>query len=240
MNSLLNLVICVIIFSSIYSCSFALQDKKNESFKSAQITMGKSGQAPTQIRFPVGKEVAVSSFWNGYSIKFNLSKDDEFKIFRTISDKTGQTHHRYKQYYKGIEVADMQYILHEKNGRVHLANGKIIHGLNIDIKPSLSKSQALEKALSHLGIQGKSRGKSTKQKSGKTRQDKNTVDYSKGKLLISSTGEKVNAENFSLAYRFEIYSELPSFAYSVDVNAHTGEILNKVSLILNSGVQDNK
>jgi Zn-dependent metalloprotease len=217
-----------IIFTLLLSCSHVLQDKKNESFNSAQITMSKSGQAPSQIRFAEGKEVVLSSFWNDYSKKFNLSQYDEFKIYKTTTDKTGQTHHRCKQYYKGIEVADMQYILHEKNGMVHLANGKIIHGLDINIKPSLTESQALEKALDHL---------ETQHSTGEKSQNKKSMSHPKGKLMISAAGKKAAVQNFRLVYRFDIYSQKPLFAYAVDVDAYNGEILNKVSLILNSGVQ---
>lgn len=218
MNPFLNCLKCIILLS-LFSCSAVLQDKKKESFDSAKITMDKSNQAPSQIRFSPGNEIALKDFWKEYSGKFNLTADDTFEIFKTTSDKSGQNHHRFKQYYKGIEVADMQYILHEENGMVQLANGKIIHGLDMDIKPSLNETEALETTYDQLGIQ----------------QKKKAASNPKGKLMISATGKKAQVDNFRLVYRFDIYSKQPSFAHAVDVDAHSGKILNKVPLIMTGG-----
>jgi Zn-dependent metalloprotease len=59
----------------------------------------------------------------------------------------GEIHYRYNQYYKGIEIIGAQYILHEKNGYIRSANGRLVHKLNLDVKPILSEQSALSAAL---------------------------------------------------------------------------------------------
>ena len=70
-----------------------------------------------------------------------MSDNNEIKSYNVFTDKVGQTIHRYKQYYKGIELAEVQLILHEKNGIVSNVAGKLISGLNLDVTPSLSESK---------------------------------------------------------------------------------------------------
>ena len=228
------------ISSLLISFTFASQGKTEKSFNSAQIAIKKSGTAPAQIRFQEGYEVPVTEFWQGYSKKFQLTAADEFKSFETTTDKIGQTHHRYKQYYKGIEVAEMQYILHEKNGMVQLANGRIIHGLNINTSPALSESEALQKALEQLPAD-KYMWDSKKNEvfRKEVTNNKNATYYPQGKLVISSAGNKIEKENFRLAYRFDIYAERPSFGYTVDVDAQTGLLLNKIPLYMDADVDGN-
>lgn len=199
--------------------------------------MSKKDQAPSEIRLKKGKGIPLSSFWHTYKNTFNISPDNEFKILNSTTDKLGQTHHRFKQYYRGIEIADMQYILHEKNGIVQLANGKLIHGVNINTIPALTEMQALQKALVELGAEIYMWENPVNEAYKRRFEgDKYATYYPKGELMISSAGNNTEAKNFHLVYRFEIYSEKPSFAYTVDVDASTGKILNKIPLYMDADV----
>ena len=211
------------------SFTYGKQPDKNTLFSSATFAMHGKDQSPSEIRFKDGYETTIATFWQSYKNLFNLPANNKFKAFISSTDKLGQTHHRFKQYYKGLEVADMQYILHEKNGLVHLANGKMIHGLNINTIPALSEAQALQKALTQLGAESYM-WENPLNEAYKRRfeDDKYATYYPKGELMISSAGNKADPKEFHLVYRFEIYAEKPSFAYKVDVDATTGKILNKI------------
>ena len=63
--------------------------------------------------------------------------DNELRLTQTSEDQIGEKHYRFDQYYKGIKVEEAQFILHEKNGFVRAANGKLVHGLSININPRL-------------------------------------------------------------------------------------------------------
>jgi len=71
-----------------------------------------------------------------------MSDEIEMKEYKVSTDKIG-THHRYNQYYKGIEILGAQYVLHEKNDAVWYANGQMIHNLDMDVNPEISEESAL-------------------------------------------------------------------------------------------------
>ncbi len=200
--------------------------------KSAKITKGKNNTVPIEIKFAKDNRMPLTSFWSAYSAELQLSELNTFRPYKAFSDNLGQTHHRYKQYYKGLEVADIQYVVHEEKGMVTIANGQIIKGLNLDITPTLSEAEALKSALGQLNaetyIWQNTQNEVLIDKAG---QDVKTAFYPKGKLMISSTVEKKNVNAYRLVYRFDIWAEKPSWRYNVDVDAHTGQIINKISLI---------
>ena len=139
----------VFILSNIYS-----QNVSNVTpFDRANVLTDKNKTLPKEVKFSKEDPVSLQSFWSDFKKKFSLSDNNEFTVFKTFYDNLGQTHHRYKQYYKGVEIADRQYILHEKNGLVHSASGDLLNIPDINITPRLSEEQALKKALEQLNAQ---------------------------------------------------------------------------------------
>lgn len=68
---------------------------------------------------------------------------DELKIIHTETDKKGNTHIKYQQQYKGINVLDAQIATHEKEGFVDYVNGRWIPTPSVlNVNPSISKTQA--------------------------------------------------------------------------------------------------
>jgi len=202
----------------------------NTNFRDAIVVFDSSGEGNTDIRFPQGSGIPLASFFNEYSTAFNWSEDNEVKSFLVTKDDIGQIHHRYKQYYKGIELAEVQYILHEKNGKVIHANGKLVHGLDLSVEPSLSEEDALKFALASINAESymwESKKNETYFK--KEQSDPSLTMYPKGKLMLSAKDFDLRKENFHLVYRFDIYTEIPLNRYYVDVDANTGEIINKIS-----------
>jgi len=72
------------------------------------------------------------------------------KLWKTSQDELGQTHYRYKQYYKGIPVEGTEYIVHTDQEVVWLCHGNIVENLVIDVKPNITEEKALELALSFI------------------------------------------------------------------------------------------
>jgi Zn-dependent metalloprotease len=231
----ISILLTVMLLLSSFSAD---NDQIKKSFDRAMIIMDNQSSIPKQIKFSKDNLIPLSSFWYNFKSKFHLSENNEFKSFKTFSDNLGQTHHRYKQYYKSIEIADIQYIIHEKNGLVHLANGRVIKDLNLNITPTISVEQALKSALSQLDAETYMwQNKKSEALLKIDKNDKNATYYPEGKLMISSAGNKKEANDYRLVYRYDIWAEKPMWRYNVDVDANTGEIINKISLIYKDDVQ---
>ncbi len=213
--------------------SFAQQNPGEQArrfFRDAKIRMDKAGQSPVEIRFPEGTQMPVSSFFEEYKKAVGLSDDNDFKSFKAFTDRLEQTHHRFKQYYKGVELAEVQFLLHEKNGAVAYANGNLIHGLDLEVRPVLSEAEALQRALNHIGAESYMwQNKRNESHLKKEQNDHNATYHPKGELKISAGKLEMVKENFRLVYRFDIYAEKPLGRYDVDVDAKTGAIINTIS-----------
>src|SRR5215217_1320397 len=59
-----------------------------------------------------------------------LKSNDEMKFMKTRTDAAGNVHNRFAQYYKGVRVEMVEYLVHEKKGKVYLINGDFIPDLN--------------------------------------------------------------------------------------------------------------
>jgi Zn-dependent metalloprotease len=119
------------------SSAQSLNNQETTIFQQARIILDNKQNIPLEVRFEDHQRVSVSEFFEEYKKAFAWSDDNKAILYKEISDDLGQTHYRFKQYYKGIELAEVQYLLHEKGGFVVYAHGKFIHGLNLDVTPAL-------------------------------------------------------------------------------------------------------
>jgi len=233
-------ILCISLFAFGLSGIQAQELNKQISktaFKDARLVFEKAGEAAIDIQFKNNNAIPIESFFSEYSNAFNLSSDNEVKSFQVTKDNLGQTHHRYKQYYKEFELAEVQYILHEKNGQVIHANGKLIHGLDMDVKPTLSENEALQFALANINAESYMwESKNNEAHFKKEQNNPSATMYPKGKLMLSAKNFDLKKENFRLVYRFDIYAEKPMDRYYIDVEASTGEIINKISRIQSGDV----
>jgi Zn-dependent metalloprotease len=199
--------------------------------------MDKSGYSPAAIRFKAGNRPTASSFFEEYRQFFLLPGDNQLRLWNTLSDQLGQTHYRFNQYYKGIQVLGGQYILHETGGYIAYANGYLVHGLDIDVTPALSEQVALSAALKAIGAEAYMWENDANETFIKREQDNpNTTFYPKGELKITAGWEELLSENCKLVYRFDVYAEKPLGRYWVDVDAVSGEVVNKISRIHDTDV----
>ncbi len=209
----------------------------NRQFVGAKIRMDKYGRAPVEIRFKNGKQNSVSSFFEDYRKSFPLSTDNELIAFKVKTDKLGQTHHRFTQKYKGIEIDGIQIILHEKKGFVFYANGRLIHGLKLEVTPTISENEALQIALNYINADAYMwENESQEAFLKRLEKDENATFYPKGELRLSSGKKEAIRENFSLVYRFDIYAEKPLGRHYVYIDAKTGEVVNSIDRIHHSDV----
>jgi Zn-dependent metalloprotease len=223
-------ILAVLLFSLSASAQQNLRRFQTIFLTDATIKMDKQGKVPLEIRFKEGRQISVVSFFDEYKQNFSVSENNEIKPFKVFTDQLGQTHNRFKQYYKGLELAEVQYLVHEKNGSVFFAHGRLIHELNLDVTPVLTESEALTFALGHINAESYMwENKKNEAFLKKEQNDNNATYYPKGELMISAGLKEKIAENFRLVYRFDIYAQKPLGRYYVDVDATNGEIIGVLS-----------
>jgi len=114
------------------------------------IAIAKPSSKQGWVKFKDGSNIAPTTVFTTHKDAFGLSTDDQMVLIKTETDQLGYTHYRYQQKYKGINVEGGEYIEHVIGGFVEKANGKIIRGLNLNINPSISESDAFTNALNHV------------------------------------------------------------------------------------------
>ena len=218
-----------ILMHAIIPCLLSQSQKSSMSespFSRAEIRMDRFGSTPVDIRFSQGRHIPLTDFFAEYKRTLGLSDDVGFRLFNSISDRIGQTHHRYKQYYKGIEVAHVQCVLHEFGGLVFHMHGNTVHGLNLSVVPAMPEAEALAYALDNIDAESYMWEDRLNEAFIKREQDDpDATFYPHGKLMLSSGRKEMVAEHFRLVYRFDIYAERPYGRYDVDVDASTGEVI---------------
>ena len=216
----------------VFGAVYQLAAKEQTPFAHAWIRLDEQRHSPAEIRFQPGKGIPVNSFWSAYKQAFSLSDDNNFVLLRSMTDELGQKHYRYLQFYKGVEISGVQFILHEKRGEVFYGNGQIIHGINLNVAPSLTEEAALQQALNHIGAQEYMWEDPQREAFLKKEQnDRAATFYPSGKLMLSAGREALIAENFRLTYRFDVYAARPLGRYFVFVDAATGEVFQVIDRI---------
>jgi len=147
-----------------------------------------------------------------------LLKLDENHTFEQISqrdDEIGFTHTNFQEMYQGYPVDGHIIMLHEKDGLLTSISGSVAAVKNVDIKIDVSDSQAFEIAKAHLRVTNV-----FKETTVKTVFTKNPKD-----------------DKFYLTKKVRVESFFPLVRYDVFVDAATGEIVKKISLLHNADVQ---
>lgn len=213
--------VIILFLLSISTCFVSNAQQKD--FSGAQITLDKNTGVPTNISFKDCIKPTTESFFKIYKSVYNITDENRFIKVSSKVGNLGQTYHCYKQYYKGIELAEVQFLLNEKDGVVQSAHGKLIHNLNINVNPKLTESMALYSALWCVNAEQYMR-KNCSYK------DMLNDCLHEGKLLISTGNKEQCKENCRLVYRFNIDTVIPFSVHIIDVDAISGGIFNKQTL----------
>ena len=157
---------------------------------------------------------------------------DSFGLENETTDELGMIHQRYQQYYKGIKVENIEYLLHGKNGIIKTMNGDF-QIVNIpSVIPRLSEKEALIDALNSVKAkeykwQDSASERFIKLLSG----NPNATYYPKGELVIARDYLK-GGKNLLLSWKFSISSLNPYNKQLIYVNANRGEIISITPQIL--------
>lgn len=160
----------------------------------------------------------------------------QWKIFTTLKDELGQTHHRAQHYYKGIPSELSTLILHEKDGKLLSINGDLVPESAFEGKPLLSPNEAREFALRFMPAnlyywQDEHQNHILKDLTGNA----DTTYFPKGVLTYCPEGFRLEAKH-RLTYKYDIYALEPLGGKSIYVDAETGIVIASQDLILHTEV----
>lgn len=204
-NYLLTMSVLALFSSSVFA-------QKNQKF---------NGDAAFQKTLVIdsyqGNEKAIKQFTQLYG----LDSENTFEVIRTTSDESGLSHQRMQQFYKGIKVEFGTMITHSRNAVIETINGELYNASGLNLKATLTPEQGFQAALNFTGAQ---------RYLWDDEASATAMNYKKptGDLVIFPY---VNSGDIRLAYKYDIYSQMPISRNEVFVDAHTGEILYKNPLI---------
>ncbi len=233
MKANLTYILLFLLLQILTSTSYA---QTNEPFWNSDLQrIAKTESRPDWVYFKEGSNLDPSTIFKQQKSAFQLRAADEMRLKRTDVDDYGFSHHRYQQYYKGIPVEYGEYIVHARNGRSEKANGSLGLNINLSPTPQLSEKQALEFALKYVNAkvykwEVPAEEEFIKGVSG----NPNATYYPQGELLIVNKKyyDQSKEDDYVLAYKFPIESQLPNDGRMVYVSAVDGSIVGKSSMYL--------
>ncbi|MBC7778388.1 MAG: M4 family metallopeptidase [Phycisphaerae bacterium] len=166
-----------------------------------------------------------------------LSANDGMLLIKTEADEQGNTHNRYQQYYKGIEVEGGEIFEHVRDCYVYLLHGKIIEGLNFNAQPVFTQAHALNNAKTFLGAsqyawENSDWEQGLKDDTG----DPNATYYPTGSLILTYLpGTTLESGNYRLTWKFEILALTPSIHKTVFVDANSGIVIKSREMACDNG-----
>ncbi len=189
------------------------------------------------IKFTSKSDVVSRDFFRAFGQQLNISSSDSFKLIKTEHDEIGFTHYRYQQIFKGFTVMGGEYLLHEKNGKLVSVNGNFYDGLAVDIAPTINEETAIQKALKYVGAE-KYLWENIEEENflKKESNDPKATHYPKAELLIAPKDGIFTVDNFRLSYKINVASEKLYDFVDIYVDAHTGEVINRISKIAHADV----
>ncbi len=163
----------------------------------------------------------------------NAKSEDEFRLQKSEVDELGMTHQHYQQYFRGIKVEGGVYSAHGKNDDIEVVNGDFADINLSTVNPTKSEKDALKAALNFINAKKYAwEDKASEKMYRELMNDPNATQFPKGDLVIVKAQN--SNQNWVLAWSFTISSLEPYDAQLIFVDASTGSIANKITLICES------
>lgn len=138
----------------------------------------------------------------------------------------------YQQFYKGVKVEFGKYGVHIKEQKVKSINGNFLKIGGLSTKAHISETEALQTALRIIDAQKYMWEIENIDDWLRVEQRNDKATFTpKGVLVIWSDK---NNEQYALAYKFDIYAAQPFSRDLIYIDAHSGELLDKKTMLSNS------
>ena len=200
------------------------------------VTLKEGNSIPSFIIFRSEKQIPVIQILPWFKSTFKLNSNVDFKLLNIEKDNLGMQHYRYQETVNGNAVQGTMYIFHVKNNLVVSMNGLFFANLStVPAAATLSESTALSMAINYVGASIYRWQSSIHENQLKEATDNpNATWFPKGELVFAPVGFNYSANNFRLAYVFDIYADMPLSRKLIYVDAITGEIILTLDKIENT------
>ena len=221
-----------------------LNAQKNYIFsEKAKATFKKIATPESTLSWIILKEtekVPKDEFLQKSKVIFDLDEKAAFKEIRVNKGANGWLHHRLQQTHNGIPIFGAEYLVHEKNGLVETANGEVLTGLNISTTPGISEEVALQMLLNEIGAEKYAWDDEFLESLLREKmQDQKATYFPQGALTIASISADITANDFILGYKFKVKTIDPLTHCDYIVDAFTGKLIYKNSLLCSYDVVGN-
>ena len=166
--------------------------------------------------------------------QFKTSENTEFKAKSNQIKKSqrGFESLKLQQYYKGIKVEHGRLNAISKNGNLSKVVGRYINVENLSTTPSLTEEQALAFALKNINAQKYIwEDKEREQFLKNEKNDPNASHFPKAELVIIEKNPRSKKSELKLVYKFNITAIQPFSSQKIYIDANSGIIIYKASLI---------
>ena len=193
-------------------------------------------QTPFKQKVPwkpyVPREISMKQFVPNKQ-DLGLLENNELNIVTKTTNKNRINEEKFVQTIGDKMVEGSMIITRQDDSQVYY-KGHFVPGLSLDTNPSIKESEALQFAINSMNIIKPSWEDQAYEKLLKTvKNDPNATNYPKGELVIYDNNYSQIAENYRLAYKFQIFSIEPLSNQTVYVDAHTGLVLGSEEKIHN-------
>ncbi|MDC8001689.1 M4 family metallopeptidase [Aequorivita todarodis] len=194
-------------FSAVVSAQNKNDEKKNVK------------QPPSLLVFDASQSYSLQNSTQIFKEVFNPSPQTSFVTLKQEQDPLGFTHQKMQQYFNGVKVEFATATLSSKNGTVQTLNSSYSPiAEDFSVTPSISNSQALNRAVAHVGA--------SKYMWQNPAEAALADNYKKptGELVILPIIKNITEET-RLAYKFDIYATAPLYRADVYIDAKTGQFI---------------
>lgn len=176
------------------------------------------------------KNLSPSQLVSQEKTALGLGESTALIATKTQTDPLGYTHHRFRQTFCNIPVEGAELVVHEKNGRVQKANGRLVRSLTLYTVPTLTQIAALDVALANIDADQYAWENETLESTLQyVTQNPAATYFPNGELVIVSPNFTQNVQDYRLAYKFDIYAHQPLLRQWVFIDAHNGTVITTIN-----------
>ncbi len=229
MKKLLLLILISTFLGSVCLSQTTVNEKPTK--KLSEIASHRYGES--LLIFKPELNIGVTDVFTRYKEYFGLTSSDEMKLITTETDQIGFQHYRFQQYHNNVIVMDGVYILHSKAGKLISGSGKIVTGITLSSNTQLTKSEAVQTALSSFGASEYAwENKEMENDLKLLKNDKKATYYPQAELMyFNKNANKIGSE-YHLVYKLEILALKPFSRYFIYVNAQNGGIYHRTNMLM--------
>jgi Zn-dependent metalloprotease len=187
---------------------------------------------PDWLTMRPGVQISATELVRQHKSDLGLTERDELVLYRTDTDALGFTHHRYQQYHQGVHVDGGELLVHEKDGRVRTLNGKLVRGLQADVRASVPAGDALERALQHVPAQRYLwESPHAEAMLRRIKNDPTSTFKPQPELVLVAPGFTHDPADFQIAWRLIVHTMQPAETRKeIFISALDGSLLEAVDL----------